>query len=395
MIAAAAILELAVVASSLATGASGFIVALRMRASARAGRLALRLAHEREAAFVEASRRLADAARTSVAAVRDELARAARVVVPAVDGVLIYEHHDDALTCVFADGSRLSYYAGTRIALDDARALPVRALQRGHRVTLADEDVRPIHPGDVAAVGMPLAANRCALVVCAQHALDRAAVDRLATLADQASPAYEIARERESDRRRAEYDALTGLLTPRAFRQRLAAFIDRARFAPHERLALLFVDTDHFKEWNDTYGHATGDALLREVAQVLRNAARCERDLVARNGGDEFCLVFTETSKAAAIERAETLRAQIAALDVVALRPPAAPPVRITASIGVAAFPSDASQAGDLLERADAAMYHSKHTGRDAVSYLGVDGSNIRLNEAVLSFHSPRSGSTA
>jgi diguanylate cyclase (GGDEF)-like protein len=384
MIAAGAILELAIVTGSLAGGTLAAIAALRTRAAARADRLALRLACEREAAFVEASRRLAVAARASVAAVREEFARAARIVAPAVDGVLIYERDGDALTCVYAGGARLSYYAGSRIALARHDELPARALELGHRVTLEEEGVHPIHPGDAAAAAFPIGARECVLVLCARTALDRASVDRLATLADQASPAYEIAREREHDRRRAEYDALTGLLTPRAFRQRLSASIDRARFAPHERLALLFVDTDHFKRWNDTYGHAAGDALLREIAQILRSAARSERDLVARNGGDEFCLVFTETSKAAAIERAETLRARIAALDVAALRPPAAPPVRITASIGVAAFPSDASQAGDLLERADAAMYHSKHAGRDAVSYLGADGGYTRFGDAVV-----------
>ncbi len=380
MIAAAAILELAIVAGSLASGSIGTIAALRTRAAARADRLALRLAREREAAFVDASRRLAEAARTSVAAVRDELARAARIAAPAIDGVLIYERDDDALTCVFADGSRLSYYAGTRVVLDDPRALPVRALALGHRATLEEADVHPIHPADAAAIALPLPGRDGVLVLCARTALDRTAEDRLATLADQASPAYAIAREREHDRRRAEYDALTGLLTPRAFRQRLSGLIDRARFAPHERLALLFIDTDHFKEWNDTYGHAAGDALLRDVAAVLRAAARSDRDLVARNGGDEFCIVFTQTAKADAIERAEELRARIAALDVDALRATAHQVrVCITASIGVAAYPSDVTNANDLLERADAAMYHAKHTGRNAVSYAGSDGVFVRL----------------
>jgi diguanylate cyclase (GGDEF)-like protein len=380
MIAAGAILELAIVTGSLAGGTLATIAALRTRAAARADRLALRLAREREAAFVESSRRLAVAARASVAAVRDEIGRAARVVAPAIDGVLVYERRDDALVCVHADGQRLRYYCGSDVALDDHDALPVRALFRGHRVTLEEDAVRPIHPADAAAVALPLEARASVLVLCARTALSRDAVDRLATLADQASPAYEIARDRERDRHRAEYDALTGLLTPRAFRQRLAALIDHARFAPHERLALLFVDTDNFKAWNDTYGHAAGDALLREVAQVLRSAVRSERDLVARNGGDEFCLVFTETGKAAAIERAEVLRARIAALDVASFHPTISRPlVRITASIGVAAFPSDVSTANDLLERADAAMYHSKHTGRNAVAYVAETGAFTRL----------------
>lgn len=379
---AAASLELAIVAGSVAVGTLATIVALRCSAAARIDRLALRLARARETAFVDAARRLADAARTSVAAVRDEIARAARTFAPAVDGVLVYELEQNALTCTYANGERLRYFTGSRIALDESRALPVRALRAGHRIGLDDAEVRPLHPGDVGALAVPLGRSG-ALVFCARSRLDREAVDRLATLADQAAPAHHIALEREGDRRRAEFDALTGLLTPRAFRQRLTALLERARFAPHLRLVLLFLDTDRFKQWNDRYGHAAGDALLRRVAEALRATVRSEHDLVARNGGDEFCLVFAETDKATGIERAETLRAQIAGLDVGALRPSdPAGAVRITASIGVAAFPSDATNANDLLERADEAMYHSKRTGRDAVSYAGAEGALTRLEFA-------------
>ena len=375
---AAASLELAIVAGSLASGTIALIAALRTRAVARADRLALRLAQQREAAFIEASRRLAVAARTSVDAVHDEIARATGAVSPGVDGILVYEARDGALTCTFALGERLSYFAGSRLALDDAAALPVRALACGHRATLAEEGARPMHPADVAAIAMPLALDAeraCVVVFCARTPLEPEIVDRLATLADQVAPAYQTALDRETDRRSAEYDALTGLLTPRAFRRRLGALIERTRHVPDGRLALLFVDTDHFKQWNDSYGHAAGDALLRELANVLRAAARSEHDLIARNGGDEFCLVFTETGKADAIARAEALRARIASLDVAPLRPrDTAIAVAVTASIGVAAFPSDASNPSDLLERADAAMYHSKHGGRDGVSYAGPDG---------------------
>src|SRR5438270_602586 len=100
----------------------------------------------------------------------------------------------------------------------------------------------------VRAVPRALDAGRaCALVVAAQQPLDADAVERLVTLADQAAPAYSIALDREHDRRSAEFDGLTGLLTPRAFRRNLTALVDRARFVSSARLALLFVDTDRFK----------------------------------------------------------------------------------------------------------------------------------------------------
>jgi diguanylate cyclase (GGDEF)-like protein len=380
----AAMLEAAIVAGSLACGCGGAVVASRTRAVARADRLALRLARAREAAFVDAARRLASAARESVGAVRDEIARAARVTAPAVDGVLVYEQHHTALRCIVAYGDRFAYFAGSTIALDDASALPPRALAAGHRITLDDAGTRPPHPTDVAALAVPLvldAGRPCVLVTAAQQPLDAGAIERLITLADQASPAYLIALEREHDRLTAEYDGLTGLLTPRAFRRRLNALVDRARFVACARLALLFVDTDRFKHYNDRHGHAAGDTLLRELASVLRSAATCEHDLVARNGGDEFCLVFTETDKATAIERADELRRRIASLDLARLRPQASSvddDLRITASIGVAAFPSDASSANDLLERADAAMYHTKKTGRNGVSYADADRTLVR-----------------
>jgi len=378
-------LDVAIPLGSLACGAAGVVLALRAGARARCDRLALRLVHARERSVVDCARRLAGAARESARAVRDELAVAATAIAPAVDGVLFYEEVEAELHCIAAFGVRFEYFTGARVPLEDRTAPPARAIALGHRVLLQDEGVHPLHPSDAAGLAVPLALDpggRCAVAFAARSALDADTIERLVTLADHAAPAYAIALDRETDRRRAEYDGLTGLLTPRAFRERLGALVERSRSAPATPLALIFADTDHFKRWNDSYGHPAGDVLLRELAQLLRSAAAAH-DLVARNGGDEFCLVFVETEKAAAIERAEVLRRAIAAVDVAALRPPgAAADVHITASIGVAAFPADASSASELLERADAAMYHAKHSGRDAVSYLSRDGAFVRLGGA-------------
>jgi diguanylate cyclase (GGDEF)-like protein len=379
----AGVLELGLVTGSLALASAGGIVALRTRAAARHDREALRTHREREAKLVDAATRLAAAARSSADAVRDEIVRAVRATAPSVDGVLLYEEHDGTLRCVAAAGERFAYYAGSCVALDDAGSLPARALTARHRVTPSGAGTRPVHPCDGGSLAVPLvldSGRRCVLVVAALSELGADAVERVVTLADLAAPAYLIALDREHDRRDAEYDGLTGLLTPRAFRRRLAALAERARFIPTVHLALLFVDTDHFKRWNDRFGHAAGDALLRELANVLRSAAVLPSDLVARNGGDEFCVVFTETGKGAAIERAEILRRSIAALDLRdLLAAETNADVPISASIGVAAFPADASSASDLLEAADAAMYHAKETGRDAVSYRNPDGTFVRL----------------
>ncbi|HYW52537.1 MAG TPA: GGDEF domain-containing protein [Dongiaceae bacterium] len=373
--------EAALLGAALLSVAGATVVAARARTGAR--RDGSLRAREPEADLAGAARRLAHAARESAGAVRHVVADAVRAVAPCADGVLVYEERDGALACAAAFGERFAYYPGAVVPFDDDASLAARALATTHRVTLADDGVRAPHPSDASALAVPLvldAGRACVLVVCSRHELGAAAVDRIVALAEQASPAYAIALDREHDRRCAEYDGLTGLLTPGAFRRRLAELVERARFVPSAPLALAFADTDHFKHWNDRYGHAAGDALLRELAQVLR-ASCSPRDVVARNGGDEFCVVFLETGKAAAIERAEALRRRIAAIDLSALRPPGAcARVDISASIGVAAFPADASTASELLERADAAMYHSKHTGRDGVSFLGATGEPERLD---------------
>ena len=98
----AAALEHAIVAGAPAFGFAATIVALRARAALRACRLALRLAREREETFMESSRRLADAARSGVDAIRDEIVRAAQTIAPSIDGFLLYEECDGALTCTFA-----------------------------------------------------------------------------------------------------------------------------------------------------------------------------------------------------------------------------------------------------------------------------------------------------
>jgi diguanylate cyclase (GGDEF)-like protein len=322
---------------------------------------------ERDAAALV--RRLADASHASLVATQTAIVDAARAAVPQAHGLLLFAAGAAELVCVRTAGEPATYFAGTRIALDDLDALPVRALVSGHRVAGADRRARATHGAAAHAFAVPMMIDergRAVIEVFGAGAFSDAEVARVAVVCEFGALAWRVAVERERDRRRAEHDALTGLLTPAELRRRLARIVARASGNRTARFALLFVDTDRFKEWNDAHGHAAGDALLREIAALLRGFARSSDDLVARNGGDEFCLVFSETEKADAIERAETVRAGFAALHF-----------PITASIGVAAYPLDGRDAAGLLERADAAMYYSKRAGRDAVAYIGVDGSLV------------------
>ena len=180
--------------------------------------------------------------------------------------------------------------------------------------------------------------------------------------------AYRLAREREVDRADATYDALTGLLSPRAFRDRLHAELSQCEPGARAGVSLWFIDTDHFKRVNDEYGHAVGDIVLQGMADELRAHTLRDFDIASRNGGDEFCALIRESQKTVAIERAQALclaiRERVFGRDT-----------RMTASIGVASFPQDARSSSALLEAADAAMYYSKRQGRDRVSFALEDGS--------------------
>jgi diguanylate cyclase (GGDEF)-like protein/PAS domain S-box-containing protein len=156
----------------------------------------------------------------------------------------------------------------------------------------------------------------------------------------------------------ASHDALTGLLNRRAFENRLADNILRARSDGVE-LALMYVDLDGFKFINDSLGHATGDLLLRAVAPRLRQCLAAD-DVVARVGGDEFTVIMDSGAKGKGIaEKTQRI------LD--SLRQPFevnGHELFLSASIGISLYPGDGMEAGTLVQHADAAMYRAKREGR-------------------------------
>jgi diguanylate cyclase (GGDEF)-like protein/PAS domain S-box-containing protein len=168
-------------------------------------------------------------------------------------------------------------------------------------------------------------------------------------------------RLKESLDHQARHDALTGLPNRYLLNEQLDQAVARA--ARHDqRLAVLFMDLDGFKEINDAFGHAAGDELLRGVAKRLRGCMRAS-DVLARIGGDEFVLLATDLVEAV---DAYTIAARI--------RRALASPFRlggheafVTVSIGISNFPQDAANADQLLARADTAMYRVKSNGKDAI----------------------------
>ncbi len=172
-----------------------------------------------------------------------------------------------------------------------------------------------------------------------------------------------IVRAMQQQRELSTSDALTGVLNRRFFDDYFANELERAdRYrAP---VAVAMIDVDHFKRFNDTYGHAVGDRALRAVARALQRAIR-RSDLVARYGGEEFVAVFRETRAEQAFERVQAIRQAIEAEPLLVAR--GAGPARVTVSAGVASWPEDGLTAEDLIGRADARMFEAKKAGRNRV----------------------------
>ena len=157
-------------------------------------------------------------------------------------------------------------------------------------------------------------------------------------------------------------DGLTGLKNRRFLDDALAQEIDLAQ--RHERpLSLLICDIDHFKRFNDTYGHAAGDTVIKTVAEHLAEVFR-HSDIVCRYGGEEFVIVLPGAPAEDGLHRAEALRSRVAALD---LRHEGRALGSISLSVGIASWPEMIEDPSELLARADQALYRAKQAGRNRV----------------------------
>jgi diguanylate cyclase (GGDEF)-like protein len=185
---------------------------------------------------------------------------------------------------------------------------------------------------------------------------------------------YRLLRHSAEHRRQAHTDELTGLANRRLFNESMSRALDGR---PDDRpMAVLIVDLNDFKAVNDNFGHHHGDDLLVQIAYRLRHSLR-DDDLVARIGGDEFAVLMDGATAELAVEVAQRLQIGIRAPFHIAARE-----VRVGASVGIALFPNDGRDAGELFQHADIAMYNAKvnRTGQSLFTPAQYRTSRTRLD---------------
>ena len=189
--------------------------------------------------------------------------------------------------------------------------------------------------------------------------------EMLGVIANQVAISLQNARMYQIVEEQATTDGLTGLVNHRTFQERFAAMLGRAE-RHHFPVSMILTDIDHFKKINDTYGHPTGDEVLRRVAAILGASAR-KIDIVARYGGEEFAIVLESTDRAGARNLAERIRTEIEQQSFQSAKGA----FGATISLGVACFPEDATQKADIIARADQSLYAAKHGGRNRTVCYG------------------------
>lgn len=186
--------------------------------------------------------------------------------------------------------------------------------------------------------------------------------ERYRTISEQ------LASANEALQHLAEVDQLTGIANRRHLDNVLQYEIDRCQRS-HQPLAVLLLDVDHFKAYNDNYGHIEGDRVLQQIGTILKQCITRSTDLVARYGGEEFCIILPNTGADNAVDKADSVLAAIEAANIAHAHSPVAG--HITMSIGVfAEVPDPRDNIVHFYQQADRALYRAKHAGRNQVQLV-------------------------
>lgn len=198
--------------------------------------------------------------------------------------------------------------------------------------------------------------------------------EHLEDLLQNSAKAMEILRrDLEIARREALTDSLTGLSNRKAFDQAVRRIAAETKDKDHETFTLILLDIDHFKGFNDTFGHQVGDQVLKLVARSLKEGVK-GRDVAARYGGEEFAIILPETTLQGGVKVGELLREEVAKKEVVN-RATGKRLARITLSAGVAEYVKS-EPIENLVSRADSALYAAKHNGRNQVAAAPISKKN-------------------
>jgi diguanylate cyclase (GGDEF)-like protein len=250
-------------------------------------------------------------------------------------------------------GCGISAFALLVVLVAGLQAAVVRPVKRLQAMAQAlrggDLDQRAPHQGAAELRGLEDALNEMAASLKTHR-------DHLSDLVAERTRALSEANARLE--RLAVTDGLTGLFNHRFFQDTLSSEIKRAS-RTRQPVSVLMLDVDYFKRFNDAHGHLAGDDLLRSLARVIKEQLR-STDSVARYGGEEFAAILPDTSKSAAVEVAEKVRAAVS-------RAFEADGKRITISLGVASCPDDGDAPQAVLRAADEALYEAKDRGRNRV----------------------------
>jgi diguanylate cyclase (GGDEF)-like protein len=236
-------------------------------------------------------------------------------------------------------------------------------MMENSRTLIADYAVAPVNQGHLRAM-----------------ILKEQVLKQSSTRQDEKSPDSELI---EQLSKLATEDELTGLKNRRYVREFVRQIIERAQ-VENIRLTLFFFDVDDFKHYNDVYGHATGDEILKQTAIIMRRSCR-KHDVVGRIGGDEFAVVFWDNPKEGDIDEerrnaqadhpkqifflAERFRKQMHQAHLNAIGPEGKG--TLTISGGLAGYPRDGVTVDELFDRADKALYEAKRAGKNAIYLVG------------------------
>ena len=298
-----------------------------------------------------------------------------------------------SLMLLSPDGRTLSPVAGYNLSDEALQVVEtIRTRQDGSPSLIAVREKRPVAIPDLSTntlyapwlrtvqgrgyrsfLAIPLIAQDSALgcmnlYLTERHEFDADEIQLLSTFASQAAISIENARLFEETRQLAITDELTGLANHRQFYHQLAREVRRAQ--RYQRpLTLLMLDLDHFKQYNDRFGHLAGDQALRETAEVLRRNSR-DVDILARYGGEEFAIILPETDLDRAVVQAERTRSAIAGH---AFRgKDSNPEGDLTVSIGVATLTPAMRKIEELVHDADQALYRAKGGGRNRLEMAPI-----------------------